>query len=266
MPEIIYPALSYKVQGALYDVYNALRYQDLSESGWEKALMISLADRGVSARQQAEYELRYRGYRIGRFFADVVVDEKLLLELKVQEGLLPIDMAQVLTYLKVTGFSLGILVNFGKREVGIRRVPNFIGQRPANITQIGTTGTAESELLYPELTGVLRGILYGVHGELGPGLMPMHYRRATQIELRLSDVPFEVKKEIEVQYHGQAIETRDTRLLIVDEKILLAPVAVLTITSILKARLHQYLQLLGLRLGMIANFHAAGLDIVTIKL
>ena len=44
MPEIIYPDLSYNVQGALYDVYNALRYQDLSESGWEKALLIALAD------------------------------------------------------------------------------------------------------------------------------------------------------------------------------------------------------------------------------
>ena len=84
MPEIIYPELSYHVQGALYDVYNALRYQDLSESGWEKALLIALADRGIPAQQQAEYELRYKGYRIGRFFADIVADDKLLLELKVK--------------------------------------------------------------------------------------------------------------------------------------------------------------------------------------
>ena len=67
MPEIIYPDLSYQVQGAFYDVYNALRYQDLSERGWEKALLIALADRGVSAWQQVEYALRYKGYRIGRF-------------------------------------------------------------------------------------------------------------------------------------------------------------------------------------------------------
>ena len=129
MPEIIYPDLSYQVQGALYDVYNALRYQELSECGWEKALMIALADCGVPARQQAEYELGYRGYRIGRFFVDIVADDKLLIELKVKDQLLPIDKAQVLTYLKVTGLKLGILVNFGKNSVEILRIPNFINQR-----------------------------------------------------------------------------------------------------------------------------------------
>ena len=46
--------------------------------------MIALADRGVSARQQAEYELRYKGYRVGRFFADIVAEEQIVLELKVE--------------------------------------------------------------------------------------------------------------------------------------------------------------------------------------
>ena len=130
MPEIIYPELSYQVQGALYDVYNALRYQELSESGWEEAVMIALADRGVSALQQAEYELRYKSYRVGRFFADIVAEEKIVLELKVEDRLLPIDVAQVLTYLRVTGLKLGILVNFGKYSIEIQRIPNFVNRQP----------------------------------------------------------------------------------------------------------------------------------------
>ena len=225
MPEIIYPDLSYNVQGALYDVYNALRYQDLSERGWEKALMIALADRGIPAQQQAEYELRYKGYRIGRFFADVVADDKLLLELKVTDHLLPIDVAQVLTYLKVTGLKLGILVNFGRNGVEIQRIPNFIDQRSARQGQT-TPRRSTQDLQYEELTGALRAILYEVHSELGPGFMHMHYRRATQIELRRHGIPYEVKKEITICFRGQPIETRETRLLIVDEKVLLAPIAV----------------------------------------
>jgi hypothetical protein len=67
MTEIIYPELSYTVQGALYDVYNELRYLELSEEGWESAFLIVLEERGVSARRQVEYELRYKGYRVGRF-------------------------------------------------------------------------------------------------------------------------------------------------------------------------------------------------------
>ena len=264
MPEIIYPELSYQVQGALYDAYNALRYQELSEAGWEKALMIALADRGVSARQQAEFELRYKGYRVGRFFADIVAEEKIVLELKVEDHLLPIDVAQVLNYLGVTGLKLGILVNFGKNAIEIKRIPNFVNRQPA-VSPQATPSDPAQELQYPALTGAIRAILYEVHGELGPGFMHMHYRRATQIELRQHDIPYEVKKEITIRFRGQPIETRETRLLIVDEKVLIAPIAVLTITPALRARFHQHLQLLGLKLGLIANFHAPSLDLVTVK-
>jgi GxxExxY protein len=263
MPEIIYPELSYQVQGALYDVYNALRYQELSEAGWERALIIALADRGVSARQQAEYELRYKGYRIGRFFADIVAEEKIVLELKVEDHLLPIDVAQVLNYLGVTGLRLGILVNFGKNAIEIKRIPNFIKRQPIASPQ-ETPGDHAQELQYSALTGAIRAILYEVHGELGPGFMHMHYRRATQIELRQREIPYDVKKEITIRFREQPIETRETRLLIIDKNVLVAPIAVLTITPALRTRFHQYLQLLGLKLGLIANFHASSLDPVTV--
>jgi GxxExxY protein len=89
MAEIIYPELGYAVQGAFYDVYNALRHLDLSEHGWESALEIALVERGIVVERQVEFELRYKGYRIGRFFVDVVADGKLVIELKVEEALLP---------------------------------------------------------------------------------------------------------------------------------------------------------------------------------
>jgi GxxExxY protein len=264
MAEIVYPELSYQVQGAMYDVYNALRYQELSEAGWEKALMIALADRGVSAQQQAEYELRYKGYRIGRFFADVVAEEKIVLELKVEDHLLPIDVAQVLNYLGVTGLKLGILVNFGKNAIEIQRIPNFINRQPV-VSPQAMPGDHAQELQYSALTGAIRAILYEVHSELGPGFMHMHYRRATQIELRRHGLAYEMKREIAICFRGQPIETRESRLLIVDEKVLLAPIAVLAITPMFKARFREYLQLLGLNLGLIANFHAPRLEIVTLK-
>jgi len=187
MTQLIYPELSYIVQGGLYDVYNELCYLELSEVGWESALMIVLAERCVSAQRQAEYELRYKGYRIGRFFVDVLADGKLLLELKVQDELLPIEVAQVITYLKVTGLKLGILVNFGGDKLEFRRIPNFVSQRSAGAPQVSAI-QASGHLLYPELTGELRAVLHEVHSELGAGFMHMHYRRATQMELRWRDI------------------------------------------------------------------------------
>lgn len=265
MTEIIYPELSYTVQGALYDVYNELRYLELSEEGWENALRIALEERGVSAGQQAEYALHYKGYRIGRFFVDVLADERLLLELKVEEKLLPIDMAQVITYLRVTDLKLGILVNFGGDQLEFQRVPNFVGDRGAQRPAVSPAQNA-GHLLYPELTGELRAILYDVHTELGPGFMHMHYRRATQIELRHRDIPYEVRKEIVIQFRGQPIETRETRLVVVDNKVLLAPIAVREITPKISGRFRQYLRLLGLKLGIIANFHAPSLEIQTVRI
>lgn len=264
MTELVYPELSYTVQGAFYDVYNELRYLDLSEEGWESALLIALEERGVPAQRQVEYELRYKGYRIGRFFVDVLADGKLLLELKAEDKLLPIDEAQLIAYLKVTGLKLGILVNFGGDELEFRRIPNFVSQRSTCRPSVGA-GPSLSDLLYPELTEELRAILYEVHSELGPGFIHMHYRRATQIELRQHDISYEVKKEMTIQFRGRPIETRETRLLIVDKRVLLAPIAVRQITPRLKGRFRQYLRLLDLNLGLIANFHAPSLEIETVR-
>ena len=265
MTEIIYPELSYAVQGAFYDVYNALHHLDLSEHGWEGALEIVLVERGIAVERQVEFELRYKGYRIGRFFVDVVADGKLVIELKVEEALLPIDEAQLLTYLKVTGLKLGILVNFGGSKLEFKRIPNFLDQRSASDPAPAHYSSSSENWLYPELTSVLRALFYEIHRELGPGFMHMHYRRAVLIELRLHDIAYEVKKEMTIEFRGRPIETRETRLIIVDDKLVLAPVAVREITPALKGRFRQYVRLLGLRLGLIANFHAPKLEIATVR-
>lgn len=189
MAELVYPKLSYQVQGAIYDVYNDLRYFDLAEKGWERALIMAIRQRGLVAEQQVEYELRYKGFRIGRFFVDVLADGKIILELKVTPCLLPIHWAQILSYLKVSGLQLGILVNFGGEKLEFQRIPRTLKhwEKQSKPEQ----APPPKDLLYTELTGEIRNALFEVHNELGPGFMPMHYRRATKIELRLRHLPAE---------------------------------------------------------------------------
>lgn len=265
MTDIIYPEFSYKVQGAFFEIHNALHHFGLSEAGWEKALMIALVERGIAVQLQVEHALHYKERRIGRFFMDVVADDKLVIEIKVAEALQPIHRAQVLAYLKVSSLKLGILVNFGGERVVFERVPNFISQRPATIERPGGSSHAGEDLIYAELTGELRDVLYEVHRELGPGWLPMHYRRACQVELRLRDVPFEKLTEIMIQYRGQPIERRDVRLLVVDGKVLLAPVAAREVTAGMRTRFRHNLSALKLKLGLIANFHASSLEIETVR-
>jgi GxxExxY protein len=195
MTELIYADLTYAVRGAIYTVYNELHHLGLSEAGWEKALIIALKEQSLEALPQIEYELNYKGYRIGRFFVDILVEDKLLLELKVKERVQPIDEAQVMTYLKISGLKLALLVNFGDDKLDIKRIPNFMDKQSSHSSQVKTDPPSD-QWLYPALTEELRAILYEVHNQLGPGFMHMHYRRATQIELRLHNLPYQVKREV----------------------------------------------------------------------
>lgn len=216
---------------------------------------------------QVEYQLKYKGQKIGTFFVDIVVNNKILLELKATYGLQGIDWAQVITYLKVTEFKLGILVNFGGSQLEFERILKGADNPVSVDSQDDVTDSEDDEdhPLYPEFTKELRQILYTVHNELGPGFMHMHYRRATQKELRWHYIPYQVKKKIVIPFRGQPLQERNTRLLIVDNKVLLTPIAVRKITPSLKGRLRQYLKILGFELGMIANFKDYKLKIEMVR-
>lgn len=264
MTKLIYPELSYSIQGAFYAVYNKLRYLDLSEAGWERALILALQARGHQAKQQVEYELRYKGRRIGRFFVDIVVDGKILLELKATNKLLLIHVGQVITYLRATALQLGILVNFAGSNLEYRRIPNFVAQ-PVAHQENKSVNALPAHYLYPELSHELCSVLYEVYNVLGTGFMHMHYRRATQVELRLRAIPFRKQKEITFFYQNTPLETRKVYLLIVDDKVLLIPLAVQAITPQIKGRFRQYLKLLELELGIIGNFHGQQLQIEMVR-
>jgi len=266
MTHILFPKLSYAVQGACFDVHNRLRGLNLSEAGWERALLIALAERGIDSRNQVQYELAYQGHPIGHFITDVVVEGKLLLELKAVEKLLPIHQAQVLSYLRVTGLELGILVNFGEPRVAFQRLVLQTARTPSEAVLLPPTDPADlADLLYPELTERLRHALYTVHSTIGPGFMHMHYRRAAQLELPRHEISYRKHNQITISYRGQPIETRESRLLIVNGLVALACVAVSVITPAMRLQMRQYLNLLDLPLGLIANFHGRQLEIQTVR-
>jgi GxxExxY protein len=80
---------------------------------YEKALVVALAHKGVNARTQVPLKVRFRGAVVGDFFADILIDDLLIVELKAVKALLPEHQAQVINYLKATGIEVGLLVNFG---------------------------------------------------------------------------------------------------------------------------------------------------------
>ena len=101
-----------KIIGAFFIVYNMLGY-GFSEKVYENALVIELRKMGLHVVQQAQILVYYEGQVVGEFFADIVVNDKVILELKSAKMILKEHEAQILTYLKATSYEVGLLLNFG---------------------------------------------------------------------------------------------------------------------------------------------------------
>ena len=111
------------VVDAAVDVHRILG-PGLLESVYEQAWSVELGLRGVRFARQVPVAVTYKGVALGEARLDFLVAERLVVELKACQGLLPIHFAQVLSYLKASDRSLGLLINFNVRLLrqGIRRV------------------------------------------------------------------------------------------------------------------------------------------------
>ena len=120
-PALIAGDLTHKVIGVFFDVYNELG-PGFPEHVPRKALGIALDEAGVPFHEEAILPVWFRGRRIATFRADLVVDGRLIVEVKVSRDLEAIHTAQVLHYLKATDMEVGLVVNFGRRPAFSRVV------------------------------------------------------------------------------------------------------------------------------------------------
>ena len=118
---IIYKDLSYKIIELALEVHNELGCGFL-EKVYENALMLLLDREKVPARQQAPADVYFKDKVIGQYFADILVENKLILELKTVDVIANIHTAQVLNYLRATGLKLGLILNFGKPKFEYKRL------------------------------------------------------------------------------------------------------------------------------------------------
>jgi GxxExxY protein len=117
--------LTETVIGAAIEVHRVLG-PGLLESFYEEALCVELTERGVSFVRQPPHPVLYKGVLIGEARPDLIVDERVLVELKAAYGHAPVHLAQVLSYLRATRLTVGLLINFNVRLLreGVRRVVN----------------------------------------------------------------------------------------------------------------------------------------------
>ena len=92
------------------------------EKVYENALCIELTQAGILFQCQQQFDISYRDENVGNYIADIVVDDRLLIELKALSGFSKEHDAQVMNYLKASGLTVGLLLNFGVTRLGIRRI------------------------------------------------------------------------------------------------------------------------------------------------
>jgi GxxExxY protein len=123
MEKLIYPELSHKIMGCVFEVHKTLE-PGFAESIYEEALVYELGLRNIPFKRQETLKVTYKDQVVGLHRLDIIVDDKIVLELKSVSELNDLFKQQLLSYLRASGIKLGILINFGASSVQYIRIVN----------------------------------------------------------------------------------------------------------------------------------------------
>ncbi len=112
--------ITYQINGAIFEVNRELGAGFL-EKVYEHALIVELRIRGLRAETQVPIKISYKGQTVGEYFADIVVEDQVILELKACDALQKVHEAQLFNYLKATQYKIGLLVNFTHPKAEVKR-------------------------------------------------------------------------------------------------------------------------------------------------
>lgn len=131
MEKLLYADLTYQVIGMAMNVHQTLGNGFL-EKVYENALMILLRRSRIEAQQQVPIKVWFENEIVGDYIADILIERKIILELKVAERITNIHKAQVLNYLKATGIEIALIINFGGASLEHFRLINRLKQPEDN--------------------------------------------------------------------------------------------------------------------------------------
>lgn len=123
MVEIIEKDLSYQIVKAAYEVFNGLS-PGFTEDIYEEAMVLVLKKYNHDVEQQKRVKVYFQGHEVGLHKVDLIVDGRVILELKAVAEIAPVHQQQALSYLKATGLQLAMVINFGANRLQVARIVN----------------------------------------------------------------------------------------------------------------------------------------------
>lgn len=271
--------LTREIIGAAIDVHRELG-PGKAEAAYEAALARELQERGLVCRVQKPVPVVYKGVRLEcGYRLDLLVSGIVVIEVKSVEMVIPVHRAQVLTYLKLGGWKVALLLNFNVAvlKAGIERFVRGLEEDhiPGKHEKTGTERVAEppsevapvlqygSDCGDPEAEDLARETIAAameVHRELGPGLLPSTYDECLCHELHLRGLEFERKRPLPLHYKGAPLPGSDEVALLVGGRVVVNPCSLHKTQPVHESQLLSQLRLGGWRLGLLINFNNAPLS------
>lgn len=264
--------LTHQIIGASIEVHRELGPGKI-EAAYETALGRELSLRGIPHQSQKPLPVIYKGIKLDcGYRLDALVDNTVVVEAKAVEAVHPIHRAQGLTYLKIGGWKVALLLNFNVAVLkdGIERLvlgfddgePNAAfppsNAEAATVSQIPAlrcstnSGDPETE----KVANKIIAAALEVHRELGPGLLPSAYEACLCHELHLGGIEFERDRPLALTYKGASLETTDEIELLVASRVVVTTCATFSIQPVREAALLSQLRFGGWKLGLLINFNA----------
>jgi GxxExxY protein len=119
--ELLHQELTDVIIKTFYEVYNELGYGFL-ERVYLNSLYLELKSKGLNVEAQRKIQVYYKGIEVGEYYADLIVKNSVILELKAADSIAPAFENQILNYLRGTNCEVGLLLNFGKKPEFKRKV------------------------------------------------------------------------------------------------------------------------------------------------
>jgi len=118
---LLYEELTKQIIGAFFTVYNELGF-GFVESVYKRALVVELQSRGISSEREVMFTVYFKGVDVGEYRADIVVEGKVIVEVKTADRLAAIHEAQLVNYLRAADIPVGLVMNFGPQPIFKRLV------------------------------------------------------------------------------------------------------------------------------------------------
>lgn len=254
---MIYPKTVYKIRGIVFDIFNNV-VGNWNEAVFEEILNDALKDNGFRVEQQKEFEVIFKENRVGLYRTDLIVDSKIIIELKAVPEIYALHKAQIISYLKVTGLKLGILINFGGEKLFIKAYPNNVNNKKVINTNFDINKNNlpdKDKIIIAPYLEIGKEILE----TLGPGYFHQIYRRSFWDELNRNNIDFELIKYLELNYKGKTYGSKEVRFFKIND-LLLSVIAVDSLNALIIRQFSKYIKHYSCTNGLIINFSNTVVD------